>query len=189
MRLIKKLATLATLLDIAAGRGEFLHAVDESRGDLLIDSLREQQRHVDVDALADQLAKRGYALGCAGDFDHQVFASDTVPQAARLVEGAGSVVRQIRGYFEAHVAVALVRALVDGSEQVGGVLNVANREQFVAALGVEVGARGERVQKILVLGGAAIAFSKMAGFEVMPRRPSSVIRRCSSPPWSRSRRM
>jgi hypothetical protein len=59
-------------------------------------------------------------------------------------------VPEIRGYFEADVAIALLRALVYGTEQVGRVLNVADRKQFVTALGVEVGAADERVQEILV---------------------------------------
>src|SRR5260370_8710774 len=62
------------LAHIAASRREFFHAVDEGGGDLFIHSLREQQRHVDVDAFADQLAKRGNALGCARYLDHHVFA-------------------------------------------------------------------------------------------------------------------
>ena len=64
---------------------------------------------------------------------------------------AVGIVREIGRYFEADVAVALLRALVHGTEQIGRVLNVADRQQFVAALGVEVGAAGERVQEILVL--------------------------------------
>jgi len=42
--------------------------------------------------------------------------------------------------------------LVDGREQVGGILNIADGQQFIPALGVEIGAAGERVEKILILG-------------------------------------
>ncbi len=75
----EKAGHTGNLAHIAASRGEFFHAVDEGRGDFLIHSLREQQRHVDVDALADKLAKRRYALGCARYLDHHVFASHGRP--------------------------------------------------------------------------------------------------------------
>ena len=58
---------------------------------------------------------------------------------------------EIGRHFQADVAVALLRTLVHGAEQIGCILNVADRQQFVATLGVEVGAAGERVQEILVL--------------------------------------
>src|SRR5208283_940113 len=75
----------------------------------------------------------------------------TLPQPPSLVEGTVGVVREVWRYFEAYVAVALFRALVNGTEQVGRVLNIADCQQFIASLGVEFGAAGERVEKILVL--------------------------------------
>src|SRR6266849_8756570 len=74
----------------------------------------------------------------------------------------------MRGYFQAHIAVALLRATVHGAEQVGRVLNVADRQQFVASLGVEVGAAGERVQKILVLGRAGDGLLENRGIRSHP---------------------
>ena len=111
----------------------------------------EQKRHIDVDTLADELAKCGYALDCAGHLDHHVFAGYGLPKPTSLVDAAGGIVREIGRYLQADVAVALLRTLVHGTEQIGRVLNVADRQQFVASLGVEVGAAGERVQEILVL--------------------------------------
>ena len=147
----EKAGDAGNLAHIAAGRGEFLNPVNESRGDFLVHFLRKQQCHVDVDALADELAKRGYALGGAWHLDHHVFAGHALPQPPRLGDGAVGIEREIGRDFEAHVAVALLRALVHGREQVGRVLNIADGQQFIAAFGVEVGAAGERVQKILVL--------------------------------------
>jgi len=109
----------------------------------LIKRLREQKRDVYIDPFADQLAKRRNALGCARDFNHKIFAGDALPQAARLVERAVCVVREIRRNFEADVAVALFGVLVHGGEYVGRILNIADGEQFVAALGIEIGASGE----------------------------------------------
>ena len=62
MRLMKKLATLATLLTSPPVGGEFFHSVNEGRGYFLIHRLREEQRHVDVDAFAEQLPKCGNAF-------------------------------------------------------------------------------------------------------------------------------
>ena len=61
MRLTKKLATLAILLGIAALRDEMLKPGQIGLDHLFIDPLREQQRDVDVDALADELANRRQA--------------------------------------------------------------------------------------------------------------------------------
>ena len=62
MRLTKKLATLAIRETSPPLRGQRLEAGQIGLGDLLIDLLREQQRDVDVDALADQVADRRQAL-------------------------------------------------------------------------------------------------------------------------------
>src|SRR5260221_1120418 len=69
----------------------------------------------------------------------------------RPVDRASGIVREKGRPFQADVAIALLRALVHGTEQISRVLNIADRQQFVASLGVEVGATGERVQEILIL--------------------------------------
>ena len=62
MRLIKKLATLAIFLQIAAARREIFQPGNVSFGDLLIHFLGEEQRDVDVDSFADQLPDCGKPL-------------------------------------------------------------------------------------------------------------------------------
>ena len=63
---------------------------------------------------------------------------DRLPQAASFRKRAFGLVRQIGRDFEAHVAIPVFRALVYGQEYIGGVLNVANGQGFIARLGVEI---------------------------------------------------
>ena len=97
-------------------------------GDLGIDPLREQQGHVDIDALADQRADRRQPRLGAGNLDHQVSAIDLVPQPTRFLDRLVRVHRQIGRDFEADKAVAPLRLLVNRVQRVGAFLDVANRE-------------------------------------------------------------
>ena len=65
MRLMKKLATLGHLLEIAAALCEIFESRDIGLGNLLVNFLREQQRDVDVDAFTDQLPNCGKTFGSA----------------------------------------------------------------------------------------------------------------------------
>ena len=63
IRLTKKLATLATASRSPPRATSALEPGDVGLGDPLVGVLGEEQRHVDVDALADQLLDGGHALG------------------------------------------------------------------------------------------------------------------------------
>ena len=76
--------------------------------------------------------------------------ADGGPQAAGFIESAVCIVAEVRRDFQADISVTAFGALVYRHKQVGSVLDVANREHFVAAFGIEIGAVGERVKKILI---------------------------------------
>jgi len=85
-------------------------------------------------------------------FDHDVGVGHGLPQAARLVDGALCVAREVRRDLEAHIAVSLLRALVDGREQVGGILNIADGQQFIRPLASRSERPASESRKILILG-------------------------------------
>ena len=53
--------------------------------------------------------------------------------------------------LEADIAIAFFRAHVDRAEEVGCILNVADREEFIAAFGIEIVASREGVEEVLIL--------------------------------------
>ena len=132
----------------------------------------------------------GQSLGRAGDFDHYVLAAHGLPQAAGFVDRLLGFVREIGRNFEADISVAGVRAVVNAAKRVGGVLNVADGELLVACRSCRdrCGEASDfNISSYRLL--SAMAFSKMAGLEVMPRRPSLSIMFFSLPLVNRSRRM
>jgi len=73
---------------IAAAGDMFLKTGKVGLGNLDIGLLREQQRDVDADALADQMLDRGQAFRRRRHLDHQVFAMDVLPKPLGLADGA-----------------------------------------------------------------------------------------------------
>ena len=138
MRLMKKLATLAMRLTSPPLLANCFRPAMYASATLLIHVLREEQRHVDIDAFADELLDRGNPFRRAGHFDHQVFAAHRFPQAARFVDGLLSLVREVGRNLQAYVAVARLRPIVNRAQEVGGVLNVLDRQLLVASLGVQI---------------------------------------------------
>src|SRR5277367_1571964 len=123
-------------------------------GDLLVGGLREEQGNVDVDAVFEQLADDRNAFGGGGNLDHDVFAANFFPKAASFVEGAGGVVSELGGDFEADVAVAALRFGIDGLENVASGLHVADGDFFVDALGVHLLGFRRREDVGIVLAGS-----------------------------------
>ena len=138
------------LADVSAARRELLDARDIGFRHPLINLLRKKQRDIDIDAFTEQLLNGGNPFRRSRHLDHHVLATDCFPQPQRFIQRALRVVSQIRRHFQAYIPIALLRALVDRPEQVGSVLNVANREQFITRFGVEILAPRQRIQKILV---------------------------------------
>ena len=129
---------------IAALRDERLEAGDVSFHDLGIDLLRKQQRDVDVDPLANHLPDRWQPGLGARDLDHQIVAPDCAPQPPRLLDRALGVHRQIGRHFEADIAVAALRFVVDRAQGVGRVLDILNGEQLEELGRVEIALLLER---------------------------------------------
>ncbi len=93
----------------------------------------------------------GNAFAGPGHFDHHIFAANFFPQAARFRQRALGIAGEIRRHFEADVSIAALGAVVDRTQHVGGILNVADGEHLVAAFGIEIGSRFQRIQQVCVV--------------------------------------
>ena len=111
--------------------GERFEAAQIGLDHLFIDVLGEQQRDVDVDALADQRTDRRNARLGPRHLDHQVVAADRLPQPPRLGDGRRGVYGDIGRDFQADEAVATGIRVVDRAENVGGAVDVGDREPLV----------------------------------------------------------
>ena len=79
-----------------AGRGTRFEPGDERVGHRLVRVAGKEQRHVDVDALADERPDGGESGWRRRNLDHHIRARDGVPEQPSLGERAGGVVREIR---------------------------------------------------------------------------------------------
>ena len=154
MRLTKKLATLATLPGSPPCATRCFEPGEIGLDDLFVDLLREQQRDVDVDALADELADRRQAGFGRRHLDHQVVAADRLPEPPRLGDRRLGVHRQIGRDFEADIAVAAFGRVVDRAQRVGRVLDVLDRQPLVERHDVAVARSFGRLQRRIVIGAA-----------------------------------
>src|SRR5262249_811392 len=89
-------------LDRPAARFQPRHVGIE---DFLVTLQAEDQRDVDVAALADHLADGGYAGGGGRDLHHEVGAVDRLVQPAGGGNGGGGVVGDVGGDLHADEAV------------------------------------------------------------------------------------
>ena len=179
MRLTKKLATDATI----AG---FLPEATSSRGPpctprrLLRRSRPKEERDVDVHARADEPLDRGNAFGRRGDLDHQVVATDGFEEAEAFFDRFGRIVGEVRRDLDADETVGSARSLVDGTQHVGGPLNVFDDEK-IERLGCARSAANRRPERRRVIGAARDRFLEDCGLLVTPASPSSSTRRASVP--------
>ena len=126
------------MADVVPGGFAPLQPANVGFGDLKIIVDAEDQRDVDVDARRNRFLNRRDARFGRRDFDHDVGAVDRLEQAQRLVDGRFGVVGDQRRDFQADEAVAPAGAVVDRAEQVGGVLDVVNRQRLENRVGFEV---------------------------------------------------
>ena len=135
---------------IASPRDQRFEPGDVRLGNALVGILREEQRHVDVDALRDQLPDGRDALRGGRYLDHQVRTAHGGPQAPRLCERARRVGGEKGRHLQADVTVAPVRLVVHAAKQVGGVLDIPDRQLLVQRRGVDRGG-ARRVEEVGVI--------------------------------------
>ena len=124
---------------IAAPRDQRFEPGDVRLRHALVGILREEQRHVDVDAFRDQLPEGRDALAGGRYLDHQVRTPHRGPQAPRFCERARRVEGEQGRHLQADVTVAPVRLVVHAAEQIGGVLDIPDRQLLVQRRGVDRG--------------------------------------------------
>ena len=101
---------------------------------------REQQRHIDADAGADELLNGDQPRARAGDFNEDIGPIERCPEPSRLADSAGGIVRQMRIDFQADVAVLTMRGIEDAAEFVGGLSNVLQAQLLIDRTGILAGA-------------------------------------------------
>ncbi len=121
--------------DVASVGVQRLQPGDVGLRHLIILIEREHQGNVDVDPLTDERLDGRHALGRGGHLDHHVGPIDGCEQPTRFRDGPLRVIRQVWAHLQADVAVGAVGGVVDGTEHVGGHLNVLDGQGLVYLLG------------------------------------------------------
>ena len=131
-----------------------LDAAQVRFGDFTIARQPEQERDVDVDALADELFDSGQTFLGGRHLDEDVRSIERPPQRTRFFDGCIGVAREMRRYFEAHEAVAAVAFVVEVPQPVGRGLHVVDGQRLVD-FGDRLPGAGERVDAFVVVVTAA----------------------------------
>ncbi len=119
------------LAGVAAFRHEMLKPRQIGFDDVFIDLLREQQRDVDVDAVAEELVNCRKARFCRRDLDHQVFAPNRAPEPPCLGDRRFGIHCQVGRDFQADISVLALRSIVDGAQRVRRMADVLDREVLI----------------------------------------------------------
>ena len=88
----------------------------------------------------------------ARDLDHQIRAVDGRPEPAGIGRGDGGVARGEGRDFDRDESVAALGRVIERPEEIGGVLDIADRHRLEDCVGVEVAL--EQPDDLLVIGGA-----------------------------------
>ncbi len=155
MRLMKKLATLATRETSPALGGEGVEAGDEGAGHGLVGFHREEQRHVDADAVRRQRLNRRNAFLGGRHLHHEVVARHHLVETTGLGQGLIGVEGEVGRDLQADIAVGAVARLVDRAQHVGGGLDVGDRAALVEVDDPGVALVHHGLQGVVVLGRAA----------------------------------
>ncbi len=111
---------------------------------------REQQRHVDVDAVGDQAADGRNALVGARHLDHQVPAVDAAPEVLRLRDRRLGGEREIGRHLEADIAVGAFRLVPHRLQHVGGGTDVGDRTGLIHGRDVVLARAHDRLHLVVV---------------------------------------
>ena len=159
----EKARDASDLAHLAAGLRVRLKPGDIRLGHALVNILREEQSHVDVDAFADELLDCRKAFGSSRHFHHQIFAAHCFPQPARFVDRLLRLVREIRSHFEAYIPISPVSLIVYGPQDIGGILNIVNCQRLINLLGIEIFLRAQFLERFRVVGAACDCFLEYGG--------------------------
>src|SRR5205823_7848598 len=112
--------------EIASACRELFKTHQKCFGYLRIHFLREQQGNIDVDAFTQELLNGGKPFWRPRDFNHYIFPRHRFPESSGFLNASLRVVTQIRGDFEAYVSVATFCFLINRTQKIRSILNVAN---------------------------------------------------------------
>ena len=129
--------------DVAAGPLQILEPGNIGVDHLLVDRHGKQQRDVNVQPTAGQLADRRNAGRRRRHLHHQIGALHRRPQPQRLAHRRFGIVGQIGRAFQADIAVAALRLVVNRTQHIGGGANIGNRQMLVDFGNAVVGLRLE----------------------------------------------
>ncbi len=124
---------------------------------LLIHSPREYERNIDIDSCGDERFDGRHPLRSGRHFDHDVLATEAIPQAFGFVDGGVRIMCEMRRDLQTNVAVHPIRLLVNGPEQIGGTLNILNGNflvDFINALALA----SKLIQSLVVIRAATNRF-------------------------------
>lgn len=117
--------------DITAIGGEFFEAADVGPGTVDVALNGKEESDVDVDPFTDHLFDSGESFGGARDLDHDIGMGDRGVVAAGFPDGVCRAAGDRGRDFDADVAVESVGAIVDRTENIAGIADVAEDEGFV----------------------------------------------------------
>ena len=112
-------------------RGEVFEPGQVGFDDLFINLLREHQGNVDAEAFAGELLDGRQSGLCRRHLDHHIVPADRAPQTPRLLDRRVGVYREIGRHLQADITIPAVRLVVDGTQRVGRVLDVLDRQLLV----------------------------------------------------------
>ena len=99
--------------------------------DLAVARQAEQQGHVDVDAVPNELLDAGQPLPGGRHLDHDVRAVHGLPQVTRLRQGAVDVPRQVRIDLQAYKTVTPLGIIIKRSQEIGRITYIPHRQCLI----------------------------------------------------------
>src|SRR5579871_1484444 len=150
-------------MNFTTGSRVGLQTRDVGLRNFLIHLQSEEQRDIDVDSFADALLDSRNTFHGGWNLHHEIGTVYRFPQAARVLNGALRVLGQEGRDFQTHVAIALVGAVVDGPQRVGGVLDVLDSQDLVNRHGIQILALLQFKQGVGVIGAPGDGLLKDGG--------------------------
>jgi len=112
-------------------RGKLIQPQDVRLGNGVIMGQRKHQGDIDVNAFADQRLNRRDAGRSRRHFDHHVRPFHSRVQAPGFGDSTGCIVGQSWTDLQADIAILAIGPIVDGTEQIGRVLDIFNSQGLI----------------------------------------------------------